>query len=290
MTTPAFAAQAESLSNATYLGNQLKYSIKVDGKLSGVVDPSDLQSFLKRARWAFMAAVIFMIPVALLLVLITQSVGGAIPALFVPLLASLATFFIPSRQGLSEWQLVVDGKGAAADSAYGVIYQVIRTRQLPVSVVPRRFRTAHDPTIKNFLVITDREYQAYVSVFAYGTGLYVGWSLWSSRRPMAMFGRFLKDSLSSPFKGQSEFKGQISSQRARALREAVHSAVREGIDAANHDLHVPLSQTFGHDIPVETVNTPQAAPVAPAAPAAWPGAAQPPAPFLPPAPASPPAS
>jgi hypothetical protein len=284
MTTPAFAAQAESLSNATYLGNQLKYSPKLDAKLAGVVDPSDLRSFLKRARWAFMATVLFMLPVALIMLVS----GGleAIPVLLVmPLIASLATLFIPDRQGLSEWQLVVDGKAAAAESAYGVIYQVIRARQLPASVVPRRFRTVHDPTIKNFLVIADGEYQVYVSVFAYGTGLYVGWSLWSSRRPMAMFSRFLKDSVTSPFAGQKVFKGQLSSQRARALREAVHSAVREGVDAANHDIRVPLSQTFGHDIPVETVALPTAAA---AAPAAWPGAAQPPAPFHPPVPASPP--
>ncbi|MER5201148.1 hypothetical protein ACWD3J_40755 [Streptomyces sp. NPDC002755] len=290
MTTPAFAAQADSLSNATYLGARLQYKDKLDYKLSGFVDPLDLRGFLKRARWAFLATLILVLPVALIVLVSSDPTTAGGFLVVVPLTVSLATFFIPYRLGLSEWQLVVDGKAAASDTVFGVIYQVINARQLPVSVAPRRFRTAHNPSVKNFLVITDREYQVYVSVFSYGTGLYVGWSLWSSRRPIGMFFRFLKDSLFSPFKGQRAFMGQLSSHRARALREAVHSAVREGVDAANHNLNVPLSQTFGHDIPVETVSQPSAAPAAPMAAAGWSGAPQASMPGHPPVPSAPPAS
>ncbi|WP_405915599.1 hypothetical protein [Streptomyces sp. NBC_00728] len=283
MTTSTLAAQAASVSDAV----RLKYDPEIDDRLSGVVDPNDLRSFLKRTRWTFVATLILMLPVALLLLIFGLPV--AITALVVvPLIASLATLFLPHRLPLSEFKWLLDGKANAAESAYAVIYQVIKDRQLPVSVTTRRFRTSNDPTINNFLVVTDRENQVYVSVFPYGTGLYLGWSMWSSRRPVAMFGRFVKDAVAHPFAGQKVFTGLVSAQRVRALREAVHSAVREGMDAAAHNIRVPLAQTFGYDIPVETVSLPAgAAPMS----APWPGAGQIPAPMpaFPPAPVSPPA-
>ncbi|WP_073950317.1 hypothetical protein [Streptomyces kebangsaanensis] len=280
MTTPSFAAQAEPASPAP----RQKYNREPETQLSGTVNPNDLRGFLKRTRWTFLATLLLVLPVALVLLFVDLSL--AIAALvIVPLFAALGTLFIPHRLVLSEFQVLLDGKAAAAESAYGVIYQVIKTRRMPVSVATRRFRTPHDPTINNFLVVTDRETQVYVSVFPYGTGLYLGWSMWSTRRPVAMFGRFVKDAIAHPLKGQKEFTGQLSSQRVRALREAVHSAVSEGVDAAVHNVQVPLAQTFGHNIPVETVALPAAT-----TPAPWPGAGQAsvPVPAVPPAPASPP--
>ncbi|MGI5244988.1 adhesin [Dactylosporangium sp. CA-139066] len=157
------------------------------------------------------------------------------------------------QEPVAEWRTLLEGKAAAADSSYAAIFQSLARRRIPVGVTPRRIRSDVMPeAVNNRLVITERSYVAYVSVFAFGTSLYVGWTMWRSRRGVALVGQFIKDLFGSMLGRTGIINQMLRTERVRAMREAVHSAVREGVDAAVEGINVPIAATFGYEIPIES--------------------------------------
>ncbi|WP_433824962.1 adhesin [Actinoplanes sp. CA-015351] len=153
---------------------------------------------------------------------------------------------------VAEWKTLIEGKAAAAESSYAAIYRSLARRQIPVGVSARRIRSDMLPeSVNNRLIITERTYVAYISVFAFGTSLYVGWTMWRDRRGYALIAQFVKDLVGGMLGRTGIINQMLRTERVRATREAVHSAVREGVDAAVGDIEVPLAATFGYDVPVE---------------------------------------
>ena len=162
---------------------------------------------------------------------------------------------IKIQEPVAEWKVLIEGKAAAAESSYAAIYQSLARRRIPVGVSARRIRSdLVAESVNNRLIITERSYVAYVSVFAFGTSLYVGWTMWRDRRGFALIGQFLKDLVGAMLGRTGIINQMLRTERVRAMREAVHSAVREGVDAAVEDIEVPLAATFGYDIPVESLS------------------------------------
>jgi hypothetical protein len=165
---------------------------------------------------------------------------------------------------IAEWRTLLEGKAPAAASAYAVIYGSLARRQVPVHATALRIRSdvLTREVVNNRLVISERSYVVYVSVFPYGTSLYVGWSMYRSRRGAVLIGIFLKDLVGS-FVGRTGLVNQmLRTEKVRAMREAVHSAVREGVDAAVAGIEVPIAATFGYEVPVQDLTTVGAVPAA----------------------------
>jgi uncharacterized protein YbjQ (UPF0145 family) len=136
----------------------------------------------------------------------------------------------------------------------------------------------------------------YVSVFPYGSSLYVGWTMWRSRRGATLIGHYLKDLVGSLFGRTGAINQMLRTERVRAMREAVHAAVREGAEVAVQGVEVPIAATFGRDVPIQDLRAAAVAPaapvapptpVAPAAPASWGPAPVPGPPAAPPPPGPP---
>jgi hypothetical protein len=259
---PALASVGSVSENETYLGNRLLYQ-DLDRALSGEVDPALMGQFFVRAVIAGLIAFLVAVPLSVFIWATGAKGFATFILVFGPMLVFFATFFVPFREGLSEWEILIDGKAAAADSAYAAIYATMAQRQFPVRTSTRRFSSAGDPSVNNFLIVQDGTSILYVSVFAYGTGLYIGWSMWHKRSPFRMMLRFLYDTFGGIFGRQQDFAGVLGSQRIRALRESVHSAVRESVDAVNNNLQVSVTATFGHDIPVERIDLGSSSPPSP---------------------------
>ena len=90
-----------------------------------------------------------------------------------------------------------------------------------------------------------------MSVFGYGTSLYVGWMMWRSRRGATLIATFIKDLFGSPLRRAGMVSQMLRTEKVRAMREAVHMAVREGVDVAVAGLEVSILQTFGQELPIE---------------------------------------
>jgi hypothetical protein len=109
-------------------------------------------------------------------------------------------------------------------------------------------------------VISERGYTAYVSVFPYGTSLYVGWIMFRSRRGVLLILTALKDVIGGIL-GRTDLVSQmLRTEKVRAMREAVHSAAREGVDIAIQGIEVPMVSTFGFEVPVQDLDAVAASP------------------------------
>ena len=166
--------------------------------------------------------------------------------------------FTRTQEPIAEWRSMIEERAAAATSAYAAIYGSLRRRQIPLSPVALRVRSdiLGQESVNNRLVITERGYTAYVSVFPYGTSLYVGWMMFRNRRGYQLIFTFLKDALGSVFGRADLISQMLRTEKVRAMREALHYAAREGVDIAIRGIDVPMVATFGHDVPIQDLDAP----------------------------------
>ena len=166
------------------------------------------------------------------------------------------------QEPVAEWKTLLEGKSAAAESSYAAIFHSLARRRIPVAISANRVRSdvLAAESVNNRLVITERSYVAYISVFGYGTSLYVGWMMWRSRRGATLIGQFFKDLIGGILGRTGMINQMLRTEKVRAMREAVHSAVREGVDAAVAGIDMPIISTFGYDIPIQTMSAAAPAP------------------------------
>jgi hypothetical protein len=174
--------------------------------------------------------------------------GGLIVAQLAAYGVLVAFWFFPLKEGVSEWMIVVDGRAAAAESAYAQIYGALVRRQTPATVRPMLFRLGSGRGRRSFLEIRQGEYSAIVSVFPYGSDLFVGWTMWWTIYPAKLLWRVLTRGTRG---NKPSFGPVIGSDDVKALREVVHIATREGVDVAQLGIPVDAQATFGSELPVE---------------------------------------
>jgi hypothetical protein len=151
------------------------------------------------------------------------------------------------QEPISEWCTLLGGKSAAADSVYSHIVGRLRDRQLPVqNHLVRRTWTSFGAT-GNRLVLVDGDYHVYVSVFSYGTSLYLGWTMWRIRKGRVLLQRHFRSSSNND---NFDSLGRILNlERLKAMREAVHAVCREALHTAIEDVTVSDSYGFPSGMP-----------------------------------------
>jgi hypothetical protein len=208
--------------------------------------------------------------------------GGGTVILALIMVVSIVGFWLillatKLQEPISEWHVLLADRAPAADSVYNVIVGRARDRSLPLYPYTRRMPTSFGP-ISNRLVLVDGHYEAYITVFPYGSGLYLGWTMWRSRRGAHLIGRYLADIFRSMGGGLDPVARMLRTEQARAMREAVHAVCREGLGVAIERTEVPDSYAFPHGLPpVETFAVSAPAPMSapsPVLPAHDPAAVQ----------------
>ncbi|MGQ4382598.1 hypothetical protein [Streptomyces sp. SAS_270] len=249
--------------NAAYRTQTLQYR---DVELS--FDESvDFKSIKSLWFQGFVASLLVFMALGLLPAILTGNFPDAIgPGLLLSFVVFWVVFlFSRINEPVSEWKTLLEDKAAASTSSYAAIYGALARRRIPVSAVPARVRSDITPeVVHNRLVITSGRYVAYVTVFAYGTSLYVGWTMWRSRPGAVVIGHFVKDIIGGMLNRAGNLQQMLRTERPRAMREAVHSAAREGVETAIQGIEVPLASTFGQEPPVQaSTSAPPAPPVPP---------------------------
>jgi hypothetical protein len=179
---------------------------------------------------------------AVALFLLGQLAAGAV--FWVVLLASR----LP--EPIAEWRVLLADRRDTADSVYIQIAGALRQRRIPIHAEYRRIHTGlgvHE--VSNRLVLKDGVYDAYVSVFGYGTSLYLGWTMWRSRRGYQLIARFVVDVITGIVGRNSPEHQMMRTERPRAMREAVHAVCREGLFVGIEQRQVPLSFGFPQGMP-----------------------------------------
>lgn len=276
--------------NAAYLDKTLRHG-GIELSLDDRVSARDIFLLFVYALAASMLAFIPFFVLALLFGAAGDSTEAFVTFYTIGSIVAIAVFWlvflgIKTPEPISEWRVLLDGRTEQADAVYSKIAGTLMVRGIPVRVDRRRIRTGlGKQQVSNRLVLTDGSYTAYISVFGYGSSLYLGWMMWRSRRGAALVWQFVTDLVMSILgKGDLEVI-MLRTERPRAMREAVHAVCREGLVVALDQTPVPLEFGFPQGLPPveEAGGTPTSGPDLP--PQAFPSQAAvgtPPPPVRPP--------
>jgi hypothetical protein len=250
--------------NGAYLDKTLCY-MDVEMTLSEGVSWRTLWHLWLRAGLAGATVwIIFLVPATIVGVsgdtepgaLLPAGTGPAFTVLTFGALLSFITFlfvllFSNLKEPIAEWRVLLADRADCADSVYSQISGTLTVRRMPMGWEVRRIRTGPGPAdVSNRLVLRYATYTAYVSVFPYGTSLYLGWTMWRSRHGARLVGQFLRD-LGQGLTGTNDPERQmLRTEGARAMREAVHAACREGLFVAVEGVDVPVEYGFPYGLPV----------------------------------------
>lgn len=248
----------EAVPNATYLGQRLLYEKPPEASFDPLANTQYLLEAAKHALlfwiiWIVLGFITF-IP-TLLLSVATKSAGilavWFIGGLIVGLALTLIWFFRPLPALLSEWKFAVDEKGPAGLTAFEHITWSFQQRETPVeSVRVRRISQPGVPT-RDYLEARDGVFTGYVSCFAYGNDLYIGWTFWLYLSPCRwMITALVRVWQTFTLRG-SELYITLRYDTARAMREAMHSACREGVDVAAGQIAPRGQGIVGSDVAID---------------------------------------
>ncbi|TCP54149.1 hypothetical protein EV191_103190 [Tamaricihabitans halophyticus] len=204
----------------------------------------------KRILWRVLggAVVIFLASVAAAFVaedvpvlnMLTEGLVIAAPVAWVCL-----ALLVPKTEALGDWQSSLADRAGSADTVFGVTYRsLLDHHAVPATVQARRVRTGPPvPGVHNVLYTRIGTYHVLILACAFGNDLYAGWTLWRRQVPLLVVARGLRTLL----RADRQLGGLVEMAPVKALRAAVHDAVRQGIAVAAVE-EVPMSQTFGHDV------------------------------------------
>jgi hypothetical protein len=110
---------------------------------------------------------------------------------------------------------------------------VLRGRATPLtSLEVRRLHPPGGETVKDYLELRSTIFYGYVACFPYGTDLYVGWAFWVRLSPFWYLCMVIMRIWQSLTNRGNDLYTSLRFDTARALREVMHSAAREGTDVA----------------------------------------------------------
>jgi hypothetical protein len=237
------ASVGQATPNSTYIGMRLQY----DKVPEPPFDPIDNVRFIAQLAKRL---VVYLLVYALgaaggaLFWLVASAVVGVAHALdgyvICDFLVGLTLFclyvLLPLPVLLSEWKFSVDGKGAAGAAAFEHIAWTLRQRETPLdSVQVRRLRLAGTGT-RDYLELRHGLFIGFIACFPYGKDLYVGWTFYFRLSPLRYTFMALARIWQTLFNRHTDMYVTLRYDSARAMREAMHSAAREGLDVAIGEL------------------------------------------------------
>jgi hypothetical protein len=214
--------------DAVYLQKTLRHE-PMELALDDSVSPRTFRILLSRA---WLAWLVVFAPLAFFGgVKAASGQGGSL--LILAFLAGIVVFWVvlltaKVTEPIGEWRTLLADRAGQAESYYRMINAVLRRRELPITPQLRSIQLAGTGRQVKFMIeLSENEYHTYVTVFPYGTSLYVGWQMWRRRSGAQLVKRALTDLV----KGTNLVTVMLRTDRARAVREAVHLACREAVYA-----------------------------------------------------------
>lgn len=210
--------------------------------VSATLDPlSNSRFFWQLARrfalYVVVSSVISAILTALGFIITVSNGGGALNATAVISLlittALLAMFlFMPIPVLLGQWSRLLTFQAPAAGSALDRVRQALDRHATPHDNLGMRTLTPPGERRHDYLELRRKYFAGYVSCFAHGHDLYVGWTFWISISPVQLFlvriGRRIQD-----YTGRGNDMYQtLRYEPVRATIAALHTCTLEGVDNA----------------------------------------------------------
>jgi hypothetical protein len=154
----------------------------------------------------------------------------------VALVLAILFWLIPVPALLTEWSLLMEQGSDAARLAFEQINSAFVTHGAPLDSQRVQTVSRRGEGEREYLELRRGHFRGYISCFAHGADLYVGWTFWLYMSPlrllMMVIGRNMRDATS---RGNA-IQRSLRFESARALVAAIHGATLAGIDAASDQL------------------------------------------------------
>jgi hypothetical protein len=221
------------------------------------LDPINIR-FIKalRVHWSIVATLAFCGSglLSLLWGLILGSPKLATIAVVIWLLAmGVVAWWFPIFVSVSEWKFMVDGKAVSSSEAFEHIKWAFLHRKSPVEQLRIHRLSLGGHENRDYLYVQDGVFRAYIACFPYGRDLYVGWTLWWRLSAARWLWTLIKRNYEAYTLRGSELHTVHRYDSAKALREAVHGAARQGLDAATGVVAFRRAETAGSEIKVDYI-------------------------------------
>jgi hypothetical protein len=250
------AALGQATPNATYVGLRLLY----DKDPESPFDPiSNVRIFLQMLRQSVLYGCVFFAGAllsAIVFAILALALGPS--AFIIWAICGAVTWFVlaccywllPLPALLSEWKFSADGKAAAADTAFEHIAWVLRQRETPLDVLQVRRLKLAGQGARDYLELRQGLFTGYVGCFPYGRDLYVSWTFWVRVSPLRWLLMVIARIWQSITAKGTDIYTTLRYDSARAMREVMHSAAREGLDVAVGALVAHGQGIVGSDVTV----------------------------------------
>ena len=153
----------------------------------------------------------------------------------VALVLAIPFWLIPVPALLAEWSQVMEHSSEATQTAFEYINSAFQSHGTPVDSLRVRTVSRHGEGDREYLELRRGHFSGYISCFAHGRDLYVGWTFWLHMSPlrllMMIIGRNIRDMTS---RGDG-IRRSLRFESIRALVAAMHGASLAGIDAASSE-------------------------------------------------------
>ncbi len=257
----SFASSGQLRQNQTYVGQRLLFAKngQVEDAFANLVTGSMILKHFLATQFAqaLLWVLCFIVPGLLSLIMSGFKVKGAgVPLFFMllyfPLMIGIYVFALMyfRYQPLSEWEILLDERSPNADTTFAAINQALQRRDLPAQVYPMRIST--DPTtgvVGNYLVMSKQRFTVFITVRPYGNGLYVAWSMWHQSRYWRLYLDLLLLAFNTIIGKASLMHRLLRAEEARAMRETVHNAVRDGVESALAQERLDVVAAFNGVVP-----------------------------------------
>jgi hypothetical protein len=235
---PVDAALGQRTPKAIYLGQRLLYDKVPEPSFDPLSNRSLLAQFAVHFLVYFAAywvlAVFFGIVLTLLGLVAGLAVGWllwVIGAGITGLLFACLYWLMPVPALLSEWKFAIDAEGAVAPVTFEHISWAISRHETPLdSLQIRRLKFGSES--RDYLELRRGLFTGFISCFAHGQDLYIGWTLWVRISPARWLLTALARIWQTLMRRGTELHVTLRYESGRAMREAIHSVAREGVDVA----------------------------------------------------------
>jgi hypothetical protein len=255
---PADVAEIQQIPDAEYLSRRLVYDQEPEAPFDPLGNFRLLVQFARHAAQylmlyllgAFAAAVLLLILHVVGLSAATAVTLGTTGAAIAAILLGCLFWLLPVPALLSEWKFSVDEAAAAGPATFEHIAWAARRHETPLDLIQvRRLRLAGGES-RDYLEIRRDLFTGFISCFAYGQDLYLGWTFWLRISPLRYLLMRLARSWQTLMRRGTDLYATLRFDYARAMREAMHSVAREAVDVAVGQARPQGQGTVGTSVPV----------------------------------------
>jgi hypothetical protein len=235
----ADAAVGQRTQNEHYLGQRLLYDKEPEGSFDPIGNPRLLRQFAVHALLYFVvymtsavAAFVVLLVLGLIVGLGIAATLWVIGAVVFAILFLCLYWLIPVPTQLSEWKFFVDDKASVAPVTFDHIAWALQQRQTPLDLVQVRRLQLAGAEARDYLELRRNLFSGFISCFAYGQDLYIGWTFWLRVSPARVLLMSIARLWQTLMRRGTDLYVSLRYDYARAMREAMHSVAREGVDVA----------------------------------------------------------